>query len=140
MRFHLLGPVGASVEGRRIDIGPARQRTVLAVLLVEAQRVVGIDQLIDRVWGEAPPRTVRSTLYSYITRIRAALQSPGSKTGGVDLTRQGGGMCSRSPRNRLISTFSAAWRGMHARPPTTSGRPPFCASRLGCGRTTHSPG
>ena len=50
-QFRLLGPVEVLADGQVIDIGPARQRSVLAVLLVDANRVVSADQLIERVLG-----------------------------------------------------------------------------------------
>ena len=50
MDFRLLGPVELWYRGRPVDIGHAKQRTVLAVLLVEAGRPVSAGTLIDRVW------------------------------------------------------------------------------------------
>ena len=94
MKFQLLGPVTAFSGGRRVELGPAKQRCVLAALLLDAGHVVSTEQLIDRVWGENPPRTVRGTLYSYLTHIRAVLkesQPPGAPpallrhTGGYEL-------------------------------------------------------
>ncbi|GFJ87480.1 AfsR/SARP family transcriptional regulator [Phytohabitans rumicis] len=51
MEFQVLGPVAATVGDHQVDMGPPRQRCVLAVLLVEAGSVVPAEQLIDRVWG-----------------------------------------------------------------------------------------
>ncbi len=67
----LLGAVGAEVGGRPVDIGHARQRAVLAVLLVEVNRAVPLEALIDRAWGERLPRHPRDTLYGYVSRLRA---------------------------------------------------------------------
>ncbi|MFD1536806.1 BTAD domain-containing putative transcriptional regulator [Nonomuraea guangzhouensis] len=47
-----------------------QQRVVLAVLLVEAGRVVSTDRLVDAVWGERPPRTATNTIAAYVTRLR----------------------------------------------------------------------
>ncbi|MFF3941023.1 AfsR/SARP family transcriptional regulator [Streptomyces phaeofaciens] len=58
------------LSGRPVDLGPAKRRTVLAALLVDAGRWVATETLIDRVWGDDPPAQVRATLYSHITRIR----------------------------------------------------------------------
>lgn len=69
----VLGSVEVRVDDRPVDIGPARQRGILAVLLVEANTAVGVDQLIDRVWGERQPLRVRGSLYSHLTRLRTAL-------------------------------------------------------------------
>jgi DNA-binding SARP family transcriptional activator len=76
LSFELLGEVGAHVDGRAVSMGPARQRCVLAALLVDANRAVSSDQLVDRVWGDCPPQRAAGTLQSYLSRLRAALPVP----------------------------------------------------------------
>ncbi|WP_158226773.1 AfsR/SARP family transcriptional regulator [Amycolatopsis vastitatis] len=71
MEFRLFGAVEAHIGGRPVDLGPARQRCVLVALLIDANCVVPIDQLMSRVWGEASDH--RATLYSYLSRLRKAL-------------------------------------------------------------------
>ncbi|MFD9737848.1 BTAD domain-containing putative transcriptional regulator [Umezawaea sp. NPDC059074] len=73
MRFRLLGPVAAIDGDGPLDTGPARQRCVLAALAVDAGRVVPVDRLVDRVWGEDPPRHARATLVNYLSRLRVLL-------------------------------------------------------------------
>ncbi|MFJ9378786.1 AfsR/SARP family transcriptional regulator [Streptomyces sp. NPDC101455] len=65
------------MAGRPVDLGPAKRRTVLAALLVDAGRWVPAETLIDRVWGEAPPAQVRATLYAHVARIRRVLAETG---------------------------------------------------------------
>src|SRR5688572_26862397 len=65
------------VDGRPVDLGHARQRCVLAALLVEPNRPVPVEQLLDRVWGERPPQRARDTLYSYLSRLRQILAAAG---------------------------------------------------------------
>ncbi|MEU7243489.1 AfsR/SARP family transcriptional regulator [Streptomyces sparsogenes] len=95
MEFRVLGPVEAWAGDRHIDLGHAKQRCVIAVLLVEANRVVPAGQLIDRVWGEEPPASVRSVLYGYVARLRAALRAleegGGAAAGPARLARRAGG-------------------------------------------------
>jgi DNA-binding SARP family transcriptional activator len=55
VRVRLLGATELSVRGRAVPLGPARQRTVLAALAVDAGRPVPLDVLIARVWDEDPP-------------------------------------------------------------------------------------
>jgi DNA-binding SARP family transcriptional activator len=69
----LLGPVEVRLNGELVDIGHAKQRHVLAALLMDANRPVSSDQLIDRIWGENPPRSAHKTLYSYLSRLRRVL-------------------------------------------------------------------
>jgi DNA-binding SARP family transcriptional activator/tetratricopeptide (TPR) repeat protein len=76
VQFQVLGPVDATRAGRRVPLGHARQRAVLATLLVEANRTVTADQLIDRVWGDSSPQRSRAVLYSYLSRLRTALEIP----------------------------------------------------------------
>jgi DNA-binding SARP family transcriptional activator len=64
-----------------VPAGPPRQRAVLAALLVDAGRLVTVETLVDRVWGEAPPNQVRDALYPYITRVRRLLAEVGSADG-----------------------------------------------------------
>lgn len=77
MEFRLLGGVEAVVGGRPLDLGHARQRCVLAALLVQVNRPLPVDQLVHRVWGDHPPRRARDTLYGYLSRLRAALAHGG---------------------------------------------------------------
>ncbi|MGW7530967.1 AfsR/SARP family transcriptional regulator [Amycolatopsis sp. NPDC054798] len=71
--FGLLGRVTTEIDGRPAEIGHARQRLVLAALLVDANRTLAPGQLIDRVWGEAAPAGAIKTLRSYLARLRTAL-------------------------------------------------------------------
>lgn len=91
MEFRLLGPVTAFSEGQRVELGPAKQRCVLAALLLDAGHVVSAEQLIDRVWGDDLPRTVRGTLYSYLTRIRILLKDAKTSGNRPALLRHTGG-------------------------------------------------
>ncbi|MGC5050490.1 BTAD domain-containing putative transcriptional regulator [Micromonospora sp. DT48] len=68
----LLGPVKVLVDQAPLDLGPVKQRLVLAVLVANAGQAVSVDGLIERVW-ERPPSAVRNTLYSHISRIRRLL-------------------------------------------------------------------
>lgn len=87
VEFDLLGSIEARVEGRIVDLGHARQRCVLAVLLVEANQVVPVGRLADRVWADRPPQRARNTLYGYLSRLRQALAA----VEGAAIVRRSGG-------------------------------------------------
>ncbi|WP_341715655.1 BTAD domain-containing putative transcriptional regulator [Micromonospora sp. FIMYZ51] len=87
VQFRLLGNVEAEADGNAIDLGHVRQRCVLAVLLVEANKAVHVDRLLDRVWLDRPPQRAHGTLYSYLSRLRRAL----SVADDVGIARQQGG-------------------------------------------------
>ncbi|NGY63580.1 tetratricopeptide repeat protein [Lentzea sp. NEAU-D13] len=83
MEFVLLGGTAVLADGTALDLGPARQRCVLAALAVDAGRVVSVDRLMQRVWGDEPPLRVRATLLNYLSRLRLLL-------GGAVVRRPGG--------------------------------------------------
>jgi DNA-binding SARP family transcriptional activator/tetratricopeptide (TPR) repeat protein len=89
MEFGILGPVEVWVDGRPADAGHARQRAVLAVLLLDLGRAVPLEALIDRVWGEDPPRSVRNIIYGYVARLKMLVCS--GQDPGVSLSRGTGG-------------------------------------------------
>ncbi|SDG94418.1 DNA-binding transcriptional activator of the SARP family [Lentzea fradiae] len=101
MGFEVLGDVGARVDGRWLDLGHARQRCVLAVLALEANRVVPADRLIDRVWGENAPHGARTTLYGYLYRLRRLLPE------GVIVRRGGGYLLAVPPEAVDAHRFTA---------------------------------
>jgi len=72
-QFRLLGAIETRTGGGVLEIGHLRRWCVLAVLLLDANRAVPVDQLVDRVWGERPPARARETLYGYVSRLRAVL-------------------------------------------------------------------
>lgn len=73
-QFNVLGPVEVRVGAGVVDVGPARGQGVLAVLLLEANRPVTTDQLVERVWGERRlPDRPRHTVQTYVSLLRRAL-------------------------------------------------------------------
>ena len=86
IEFGVLGELCACADGRPIDLGPARQRCVLAVLLAEANRPVPLDRLADRVWGEERPQREAGTLHTYLSRLRSRLPFA---DGGIERTPGG---------------------------------------------------
>src|SRR5215472_4041803 len=86
--FRLLGPVQVRAGGRLVDVGGARQRCVLAVLLLAAGRPVPADQLVERAWGDGPlPDHPRKAVQVYVSLLRRALAG----VDGVTLARHSGG-------------------------------------------------
>jgi Bacterial transcriptional activator domain len=61
------------VAGRPVQVPGARQRALLAALLLRRGHVVPVDTLVDEVFGEAPPREARNALQTYVVRLRQAL-------------------------------------------------------------------
>ncbi|MEU5548317.1 BTAD domain-containing putative transcriptional regulator [Micromonospora sp. NPDC047793] len=77
MRFQILGPL--RVGGGEATVTAGRDRVVLAVLLLRANRIVPVDDLVDAIWEEDPPATARAQLQTCVSRLRqrfAALGIP----------------------------------------------------------------
>ena len=74
LAVHVLGRVEVVRDGSPVDLGGPQQRAVIAHLAVDAGRVVSVDRLIDRLWGDELPRTPLGTLQSYVSRLRRAIE------------------------------------------------------------------
>ena len=77
VEFRLLGPLEVTVDSNIIDIGSARQRTVLTMLLLHAGVVIPVPQLVDAVWDERPPATAGSQVQTCISALRRRLEGLG---------------------------------------------------------------
>jgi DNA-binding SARP family transcriptional activator len=73
MDFRILGPLEVVAEGRTCDLGGPKQRALLAMLLLDANRVVSSDRLIEALWDEDPPETASKALQVYVSQLRKAL-------------------------------------------------------------------
>jgi DNA-binding SARP family transcriptional activator/tetratricopeptide (TPR) repeat protein len=71
--IRLLGALELLAGGRSIDLGPAKQRVLLAATAVDAGQPVTVDTLTDRIWDSAPPAEARSVLHTYVARVRRIL-------------------------------------------------------------------
>src|SRR3954462_461980 len=73
MEFRILGPLEVLANGRALDLGGPKQRALLALLLLEANRVVPRDRLIDALWDESPPEPARTPSQVNASQLRKAL-------------------------------------------------------------------
>jgi serine/threonine protein kinase/basic membrane lipoprotein Med (substrate-binding protein (PBP1-ABC) superfamily)/DNA-binding winged helix-turn-helix (wHTH) protein len=73
MEFRILGPLEVSAGDGPVKLGGPKQRAVLAHLILQADRPVSVDRLIDALWGEEPPETAKNTLQTYVYRLRQVL-------------------------------------------------------------------
>ena len=79
--FLLLGPLEARHRYRRhtLRLGSIKHRMLLAKLLLHPNQVVSTDELIDSVWGEEPPATVRQSLQNHVASLRKTIESGGAR-------------------------------------------------------------
>ena len=73
MEYRVLGPLEVRDDGHSLPLAGAKQRALLAVLLVHANRVLSRDRLIDELWGAHPPETAVQSLQVYVSRLRKLL-------------------------------------------------------------------
>lgn len=86
VEFRILGPLEILAGREPISAGSAKQRVVLATLLLRADELVPVEHLVDDLWGDAPPASASHTLEVYISRIRQLLNGHGPA-----LVRRGSG-------------------------------------------------
>ena len=78
--FRILGPLTALAGDATVPVRGARQRVVLTMLLMEANRIVPVGRLVEAVWGHAPPATARSQIQMAVSELRRTFtESTGAK-------------------------------------------------------------
>ena len=75
LQYRILGPVEIAGEAGPLPLGGQKQRALLALLLLNAGSVVSTDQLVDRLWGEHPPKTALTSLQNLVSQLRKLLGS-----------------------------------------------------------------
>lgn len=78
MEFRILGPLEVADGDRVIPLGGAKQRALLALLLLSANEPVSSDRLIDELWGEQSPESGRTALQVRVSQLRKALGGAGA--------------------------------------------------------------
>ena len=90
MEFRILGPLEVLDEERRVAVRGAKQKALLALLVIHANETLSTERLIDELWGERPPATAVKTVQVHISRLRRALERPGAGDGDLVVTRKHG--------------------------------------------------
>jgi SARP family transcriptional regulator, regulator of embCAB operon len=73
LQFGVLGPLQLWAGSALVPLGAPKQRAVLAMLVMNRNRVVSVDALIDAVWGESPVPAARTSIHSYVSNLRRLL-------------------------------------------------------------------
>ena len=109
MEFSILGPLEVVRDGRPVPIGGARERALLAALLLRANEPVTADRLIDELWGDPPPATARKSLQVRVAGLRRAL-GPGvlGSGGGAYSIRVDAGELDLNRFEQLVSAAAEA--------------------------------
>ncbi len=126
--YRLLGPLDVTVAGKPVELPGGKPRALLARLLLDANRVVAVETLVEALWGERPPSSAPKILQAHVSALRKALgaeaietRPPGYllRTGlqATDLSRFEAlaerARAARDPRQqvRLLREALALWRG-----------------------------
>ena len=128
MEFRILGPLEVEEEGRVLKLGGAKQRGLLALLLLHANEAVSRDRLIDELWGDQPPETAATAIQVHVSQLRKALgrdvivtQPPGYlirvRNGELDLERfersvSRARAAAAAEAAELLRDALALWRGV----------------------------
>src|SRR5256714_1269360 len=126
--FRMLGPIEGSVDDVPVELPAGKPRDLLARLLLDANRIVPVDALVESIWGDPAPASSRKVLQVYVSQLRKVLgaaaietRSPGyalrAAREDVDLGRfealteraRGAGDPARSAE--LLGQALALWRG-----------------------------
>src|SRR6266496_3582430 len=83
MDFRILGPLEVDQDGRALPLAGRQQRALLALLLLHANEVVPVDEIVDELWPEAPPPSATRSVHALVSRLRRLLE-------GEPLARNGG--------------------------------------------------
>ncbi|SMD18579.1 AfsR/SARP family transcriptional regulator [Kibdelosporangium aridum] len=73
MAFRVLGPLEVTVDGRAVSLGGRKPRMLLATLLLDPNRTVSVDTLVDVLWPGSPPRSAVANVRTYAHALRAAI-------------------------------------------------------------------
>ncbi|MFJ8471845.1 BTAD domain-containing putative transcriptional regulator [Kitasatospora sp. NPDC094011] len=74
MRFQVLGPVQAWLDGKELILGSPQQQAVLTTLLLHSGRPVTTQDLVDALWGDRPPAQAVAALRTYVSRLRSVIE------------------------------------------------------------------
>ena len=83
MKFRILGPLEVEDGGRAIELGGARARALMAILLLRRNEVVPVERLLEDLYGSEQPATGAKSLQVHISRLRKALGAGVLKTRGA---------------------------------------------------------
>ena len=73
LEFRILGPLEVREDDAPLQLSGQKQRALLALLLLDANRVVSTDRILDALWGDQPPRTAPTSLQNFVSQLRKLL-------------------------------------------------------------------
>jgi DNA-binding SARP family transcriptional activator len=121
LTFKILGSLEVVRDGESLPLGAAKQRALVACLLLHPNDAVSTDRLMDDLWGQEAPSTAEHMLHVYVSRLRKVLEVDGKK---VLVTRAPGYLIQLGADDVLDATLFEAMvrqaRGTDRRDPARS--------------------
>jgi DNA-binding SARP family transcriptional activator len=111
LEFRILGPLEVADDGEPLQLSGQKQRALLALLLLDANRVVSTDRIVDALWGEQPPRTAATSLQNFVSQLRKLLGAD------VVVTKPPGYQLRIAPEQLDLERFTRLVEESRAEPP-----------------------
>ena len=108
MEFRILGPLEVRANDRVLPVPGAKQRAILAILLLNANRVVSSDRLVEELWAGEPPETATKALRVHVSHLRKALRAAASE--GIVVTSGSGYLVDVKPGELDLDRFESLVR------------------------------
>ena len=80
MEFRILGPLEVRDGDREVRLRAGKERALLALLLVNANRTLAVDGIVDALWGEDVPETAQKMVQIYVSHLRKVLPADTLRT------------------------------------------------------------
>ena len=94
VELRILGPLEAADDGGPVELTGGKQKALLALLLLDAGRVLSVERVIDALWGDDVPESARKMVQIFVSQLRKQLPP------GLIETRPPGYRCARRPLAR----------------------------------------
>ena len=105
MEFRILGPIEVRGVTERARLGGAKQTALLATLIVQANHLTSVEQLIDSIWADSPPAGAMATVHTYVSRLRRAFDAVAEDGGKRIVTRPTGYLLKTEPNELDLDVF-----------------------------------
>jgi DNA-binding SARP family transcriptional activator len=105
LEFLILGPLEVLADGRALELGAAKQRALLALLLLQANELVPADRLVEELWVGQAPATAAHSVQVYVSQLRKAFDRAGTAGAEVLETRAPGYLLRVAPEQFDLRRF-----------------------------------
>ena len=105
MEFRILGSTEVWIGGRQLALTAAKQRALLATILLDAGRPVPVSRLMDAIWGDDQPASAGAVIQTYVSSLRRLLHRAGAPE--VIVTHPSGYLIRVAPEQLDLCRFEA---------------------------------